>query len=177
MKNAYEIRGDETAIFLKSRKYGRMETLISTSKLKRAEEFPGSWYPNYSDKTKTFYAKGNMPKVNGKHSGSARLHRWVTEDVEGFDVDHFDHDTLNNVDSNLRKANKSENNQNRKSAQANNKSGIRGVCWHKQSGKWQAKITINKKHMTIGRFNTIEEARIAVEHARKDLMPFSQEAV
>lgn len=177
MNNVYEIRGDVTAIFLRSKKYGAMETLISTCKLERAMEFCNSWYPNYSKKTNTFYAKGNTPMINGKHVGSARLHRWITEGVEGFDIDHFDHDTLNNVDSNLRRANKSENNQNRRGAQVNNKSGVRGVCWHKQSGKWQAKIIINKKHITIGRFKILEEARTAVELARKEFMPFSQEAI
>jgi hypothetical protein len=72
MKNKYEIRGEKTAIFLKSKKYGDMETLISTSKLEKAKEFPNTWCIAWSTRGKTFYVVGKIPAGKGKQD---RLHR------------------------------------------------------------------------------------------------------
>ncbi len=47
-----------------------------------------------------------------------------------------------------------------------NKSGYVGVCWHKQSGKWEAKINIDKKRKTLGRFTNPEDAAKAYQEAR-----------
>lgn len=40
----------------------------------------------------------------------------------------------------------------------NNTSGIKGISWHKASGKWCAYTTINKKRKWLGLFNEIIEA-------------------
>lgn len=39
-----------------------------------------------------------------------------------------------------------------------NKSGYRGVSWHKASNRWVAQISVNKKKKHLGYFNTAEEA-------------------
>jgi hypothetical protein len=174
MKNKYEVRGEVTAIFLNSPKHGNRETLISTSQLPRMEEFPNTWFLHKG--TRSFYVRGNIVKDNGKKE-MALLHRWITDASGDYEVDHLDHETLNNVDSNLRVLTVAENQQNRKSSQSNSKSGIRGVTWHISKKIWIAKIQINKKSMHIGCFKTIEEAEIAVVEARKTYMPFSIETL
>ena len=40
----------------------------------------------------------------------------------------------------------------------NNKSGTKGVCWHKQNKKWDAYISINKKHKLLGSFARLDDA-------------------
>lgn len=50
-----------------------------------------------------------------------------------------------------------------------NKSGISGVFQKKTNGKWIAQITVNKQKMTIGTFNTIEDASIALENKRMEI--------
>lgn len=45
-----------------------------------------------------------------------------------------------------------------KRIRVDNKSGISGVSFHKKSNKWQARININKKRISLGYFDTIEEA-------------------
>ena len=42
--------------------------------------------------------------------------------------------------------------------QRNNKSGVKGVYFEKQTGKWRAYITSNRVSIKLGRFNTIEDA-------------------
>lgn len=48
--------------------------------------------------------------------------------------------------------------------QTNNTSGVRGVYWKKRGNKWCARITVNKKNISLGCFKTKEEAVTA----RKD---------
>lgn len=171
MKNDYEIRGDITAIFLNSPKHGKMETLISTNKLQRANEFTGTWQAHYNKRTKSFYVDGAMPRVNGRQK-LIILHRWLTNAPSHLVCDHINHNTLDNTDENLRLITNAQNTQNKNSARRNNTSGIRGVAWYKNYKKWRAKV--GDKH--IGYFNDIEDARIAVESAREKMMPFSEEA-
>jgi hypothetical protein len=72
----------------------------------------------------------------------------------------MDHKNLNRADdrwSNLREATASQNQANilKKSS---NTSGAKGVCWRKDSRKWQAQICINGKRRYLGSFDTREAA-------------------
>lgn len=171
MTNEYEIRGDITAIFLKSPKYGKMESLISTNKLQSANEFTGTWNASYSKNIKSFYVYGNLPTVNG-YRKTVLLHRWITNAPSNLVCDHINHNTLDNTDENLRVITHAENQQNRKGAIRNNSSGIRGVTWHTWSKKWR--VRVKNKH--IGCFYNLEDAKIAAESAIKEMMPISKEA-
>jgi hypothetical protein len=174
MKNAYEVRGDHTAVFVNSPKYGMKEVLISTDKLARVMEFKGSWYINWNEALGSFYCQGNTRGEDGKWT-IVKMHRWITDSNKGLVVDHINHDTLNNTNENLRICAFGENLQNRKGAQKNNKSsGIRGVNW--TNNKWRAAIKRNGKHIHIGLFDSLEDAENAVKEARVKYMPFSMEA-
>lgn len=175
VKNNYETRGDVTAIIINSPKYGRKEALISTCKLERAKEFVNSWRLCFSVTGKTFYVVGHMVQSEGKRQ-EMRLHRWLTNAPDGLEVDHFNHDGLNNIDENLRVVTSADNKQNKKGPHKNSKSGIRGVYWIERDKKYVAKINIDGRRVHLGYFNNISEAeRVAVE-ARKKYMKFSQEA-
>lgn len=173
MKNEYEIRGDVTAIIIKSPKYGIMETVINTSNLEEVKKFPNSWCINKDGNT--FYVIGNTPVVNGKRT-IIILHRLIMGNPDGFLIDHIDHDGLNNTTENLRIVTNSENQQNRKGARANSKSGVRGVHFRKDSKKWLVVVNINRIKKYFGEFNTLEEAEQVAIEARMHHMPFSQES-
>jgi len=72
--------------------------------------------------------------------------------------DHVDNDPLNNRRSNLRIATHSQN-QHNAGVRIDNTSGYRGVSLHKQTGRWQASIQVNKRKIYLGLFETREEAR------------------
>lgn len=82
---------------------------------------------------------------------------------EGMEVDHIDHDRLNNVISNLRLASSSDNSRNM-SLRSTNKSGTSGVSWNAARNKWQARVWANGKRIHLGLFETREEA-VAVREA------------
>lgn len=146
MKNKYEIRGEVTAIFIESPKYGNMETLIDTADLELVQSFPNTWCASYQPDIKGFYVSGVNSEINGKKT-SVMLHRWIMKPQNDMQIDHYNHDGLNNKRSdNLRNLTNSENQQNKIKAQKNSKSGVLGVCWYKRIGKWQAQIKIKGKN-------------------------------
>ena len=75
---------------------------------------------------------------------------------------------MNNSIENLRDATKAENAWNSK-LHKNNTSGVKGVSWNKQTKKWKAEIRANGYSSFLGRFNTLDDAKIAIEKARKNL--------
>lgn len=176
MKNKYEIRGEVTAIFLHRRNGEFLETLINTTDLERAKEFPNTWCACWSSDTQSFYCYGKI-NIAGKRV-SVLLHRWLVNISENVQIDHYDNDTLNNRRmENLRIVKHAENHQNRADAQRNSKTGIRGVCWYKRHQKWQALVKVKQKRKHLGYFESLEDAEIAVKEARRDFMPFSKEAI
>ncbi len=90
-----------------------------------------------------------------------RMHRYIMQlhykNIGRKNIDHINHNTLDNRKSNLRICNTNQNNENRK-LQRNNTSKITGVYWHSQNNNWIAKININGKSKHLGSFNNKEDA-------------------
>lgn len=85
---------------------------------------------------------------------------WVMHNGEipnGLIIDHIDGDRSNNKLENLRVCTFQENHFNR-GKQSNNKSGFKGVSWHKQKQKWVAQIKIEGKNKFLGFFINPEDA-------------------
>jgi len=68
-------------------------------------------------------------------------------------IDHIDRDKSNNKIENLREATKSLNEANT-GPRPKNKSGYKGVCWHRAAKKWR--VTLREKH--YGLFEDLKEA-------------------
>lgn len=129
-----------------------------------------------------FFGKkvGNIFKPQGAQTSYLRLHikgklylahRVIFAMMEGYmpeQVDHVDHNGLNNKWSNLRASNSSDNSKNLP-MQKSNKSGCVGVHWHKSAKKWQARA-VNKdgKRIDLGRYENIEDAIKARKDHEKD---------
>lgn len=83
-------------------------------------------------------------------------------------IDHINGDPADNRIANLRIASKAQNSHNR-GRQKNNRSGFKGVCWHKRNKTWQASIVTCGKRKHLGRFDSAEEASAAYEAAALEL--------
>lgn len=81
-------------------------------------------------------------------------------------LDHRDADRSNDRFSNLRNATSSQNGANRRIS-AKNRSGFKGVTWHKKSGKWQASIKVGDKFHYLGLFVEPAAAHAAYFDAAK----------
>ncbi len=82
---------------------------------------------------------------------------FITNPQNKKEVDHIDGNKNNNNANNLRWATHSENNRN-KQLDKNNTSGYKGVDFMKTRNKWRSRLTINKKNVFYGVFDTFEEA-------------------
>lgn len=83
-------------------------------------------------------------------------------------VDHINGVTSDDRIANLRLATHQENLCNR-GKQKNNKSGFKGVCLHKPSQKWHARINHKGRQHYLGLFATPEEAHQAYSLAAQNL--------
>jgi hypothetical protein len=81
------------------------------------------------------------------------------------EVDHWNHDGLDNRRENLRVCTKAQNNHNCRKHRWHNgeytSSKYKGVCWNKTEKKWMAYI----HRKTLGYFRTEEEAALAYNAA------------
>jgi len=72
-------------------------------------------------------------------------------------IDHINGDSSDNRIENLRPATVSKNAMNCKLS-ASNTSGVKGVGWHKATAKWTAYIRIDKRHRSLGVFESFFDA-------------------
>ena len=107
--------------------------------------------------------------VNGKRYLSHRL-IWclMTGKMppKEMQIDHINRTKNDNRPQNLRIATPSENMRN-SGLHADNKSGVKGVCWCKKDRKWLAQISIDNRSNCVGRFDSLIEAKECVMAARE----------
>jgi D-Tyr-tRNAtyr deacylase len=164
LMNEYEVRSNITAIFLKKKDGTILETIIDTDDLGKLLSFRCRLTTD-NNYARIFYGYPEKKSVG--------LHRFLLGSPEGLVIDHINHNTLDNRRKNLRVATIAENAQNRKGAQSDSKTGIRGVYWNKSFNKWHAHLKVNKKHISAGYFDDIKEAEKAVIEARSRYHKFA----
>ena len=108
------------------------------------------------------YVRGNVGNERMEY-----LHRFLLNIQGNVIIDHINGNPLDNRKCNLRIATPTQNNMNMKK-RSDNISGYKGVGWQKKRNKWRARITINKKTIELGYFNTIEEAIKARQKAEEE---------
>lgn len=84
-------------------------------------------------------------------------------------IDHVNGNRSDNRICNLRLATKSENAQNMKRANTNNKIGLLGVTFSKFAGKYVAQIMINRKKRHLGYFVNKDDAHNAYLEAKREI--------
>lgn len=104
------------------------------------------------------YPVCNRPRRYGK--GFIPLHKLIVVAPKGMEVDHINGIKTDARRVNLRICTHSENCINRKRS-SRNTSGYKGVSWNANANAWRARITVNKKLITLGHYNDPELAYAA----------------
>lgn len=113
------------------------------------------WHAGWSASEQDYYAarRGRADE----ELRTVMLARVLMNPLEGEEVDHWNHITLDNRRSNLRTASTHENSWNRK-RRINNTSGQSGVHWHTVAGKWFVYIGVKGVNVNLGYYSDYEEA-------------------
>lgn len=150
MKNLYETHGEITYIYC-SHKGNIVKVPIETKDLEKVDSMPNTWRVSADGRGRA-YCESQI-KIGDKRV-KVKMHRWITDCPKGLEVDHINHDSLDNRSSNLRVVDRSTNMRN---VRPRSTSGILGVHRDKY-GRWEAKITVDYVHKYLGTFETKEEA-------------------
>jgi hypothetical protein len=157
--NIYRIEGD-TAILTLTRE---QETVIDLCDLETVIKY--RWSAKYDANGDRYYVVSGS-STRGSHM--IYLHRFLMGNPVGVFVDHEDTNSLNNRRHNLRTATRKQNGENRKGAQANSRTGIRGV-FIRDDTSYYVQVTHNKKRIRKGSFPKTPEGLREAEQAAIDL--------
>ena len=96
-----------------------------------------------------------------------------TGELPSEELDHKNHDSLDDQFDNLRLATSGQNKANMR-RRKDNTSGFKGVCWLKRRQKWLARLNLDGKSLHLGTYATCEEAHDAyLAAARKHYGEFA----
>jgi hypothetical protein len=128
------------------------------------EESLKTWNTRFARRPAGSVQKGYLMIVIDYHRYFAHRIAWLI--IHGRpvpdEIDHIDHDPLNNRINNLRAARHGDNGANAK-RRSDNQTGVKGVgLWY---GKYRARIRRDGKEYVIGCFATLEEAAAARRQA------------
>lgn len=136
--------------------------LVDDEDFKRVKAF--KWHFSWSGWRG--YAKTNILLYGNKRT-SIYLHRFLLNAQKGMQTDHINGNTMDNRKENLRLCTKQQNAFNKKSAHKNNKLGIKGVHWDKNSKRFRAQIMVNGKNFNLGSFEVLSDADTSYRKAEK----------
>lgn len=119
------------------------------------------------------FGYGTFSYRNGTQR-TVKAHRFAWEVThgpipQGKLIDHICHNKGCVNPEHLRLASYKQNAENRQAAQVNNKSGVRGVYWEKQTQKWRGLVYHNKRKHFAGEYDTLEAAAVGVAAKRNEL--------
>ena len=104
-----------------------------------------------------YYADG---WVNGKH---IKMHHFLLTTPKGMEVDHINHNGLDNRRCNLRVCTRAQNQHNRMKGRGISR--FKGVNRHPDDGKWVARIGYEGARLHLGRFHSEDDAGLAYNNA------------
>jgi hypothetical protein len=125
-------------------------------------DYLNQWRWNAKKVGSSYYAM-SFVFINGVQK-NIRMHRVLMNTPKGMDVDHIDHNGLNNQKHNLRNCTKSQNSMN---MSPHGVSGYLGVSIRTGTTKYFAQIKVNKKTLFLGMFDNPKEAAIIRDNAAK----------
>ena len=109
--------------------------------------------------------------VGGKIVGAHRIAYEMAFGTipSGLQIDHTCHTRACVNPDHLRPVTNKQNAENRTGAQANSKSGVRGVSWYAPRKKWQAQVMHNGQQFHLGLYATVAEAGAVAQAKRLEL--------
>jgi hypothetical protein len=151
--NEIEVAGEVSYIILRRANGSTLKAPIDTSDILLVKSTEYAWYAGLGGTAHTFYVRDRFGRL---------LHRLLMNCPKGMQIDHRDHNGLNNQRNNLFISTLSKNRLNQVGVQKGTRSKLRGVTWHR--GKWRARVMLDGKEKVLGYFEHKEDASEVVEN-------------
>lgn len=136
---------------------------------KTAIHMHASWNTRFAGKRA--FTANSAGHHTGAFFGKLYLsHRIIWKMVYGTEplvIDHINGDGHDNRIDNLRSVTQATNSRNA-CIKNTSKTGVNGVSFHKQTGKFRANVTVGGKQFHLGLFKTLDEATAARQLAEKE---------
>lgn len=116
--------------------------------------------------TRNNYRQGSIK--NSRYQAHRIIWAMFHGDCGNLDIDHINHDRLDNRLGNLRAVPRAQNAKN-KSFSPKNTTGMTGVGWDKKNKKWQARIQTSGRIVHLGRHECFDSAVAARKAAERRL--------
>lgn len=131
------------------------------------------WYAHRCSK-RTYYARRNIYQKGGGKIIQVSMASFILSAPAGLQVDHINHDTLDNRWCNLRLCTRTQNNQNRKPFRGGT-SKYKGVCWNRENKNWRALCCEKGRLIHLGYFKNEKQAAMAYdEYASEHFVEFAR---
>jgi len=155
-KNKYKIDGNDVIVYLDRKDGSIVETIIEFADFDKVLNYKYKWYAKHNINTDSFYVYATIYNNLLGRNSTIKLSKYILDYKGNQEVDHKDHDTLNNRRSNLRVALFSDNSKHRKGKNSNNKTGYRNVSFI--NGWYVVQLQIEGQNKIIGKFKDLDEA-------------------
>jgi len=172
--NQYKIVDDYVIVYFKRKDGIELEGYINLEDLQKFIDkklpYCATWHPHSAN----YYAKATeyIGIVNGKPKYKIHyMHHEVVENIKGMDIDHKNHNTLDNRKDNLRVTESTNNSAHRKGANKNNKTtGVRNVTYIKKKNVyWVQFMKKGERYRWEFSGDQFDEACKFAEKKRKEL--------
>lgn len=141
------------------------ETGILTNKVRRAKAAPGR---EAGSTRKDGYLSLSIDCLMGQLAHRV-IWAWMTGEWPADQIDHADGDRRNNRWANLRLATAAQNNANKKTRRGKASCSIKGAFFHSETGKWRARIQVRGQQISLGLYDTPEDAGSAYLNAAQSI--------
>ncbi len=118
-----------------------------------------------------WYAVRQAPRKNGKQI-PIRMHNAIMKPLIGYEIDHINHNGLDNRRENLKLCSHAENCRNW--AVSRGISTYIGVSWCNTNKKWKARINVDGKRVSLGYHSSEEEAINTINMYKEGLLSTSK---
>lgn len=170
MRNAYEIRGDVTSVFVEKVSGESHEFIIDTEDLSRLISIGSSWFTFCTPNSSKYYVIRNIPK-HSKSGEYRRLHRLLISAPDNLVVDHINGDSLDNRKCNLRAVTAAVNAQNLHGPRSDNNSGELNISYRKDWGSWVIRVIRDGELLNASRKSFTEAIRVRDEMRNGTYVP------
>ena len=148
IKNEYIIEGDVTKIVLRRKDGNNFHALVDTEDLGRLKTFNNAWCASYDKHVDNFYVHAILykdRKDKNKRCEKIALQCYImnSNPETGEQVDHINHNTLDNRKNNLRIIYNRDNTKHKRGANKNSKTGVRNVHWIEKERIYKVQIMKN----------------------------------